>query len=284
MADLKVTRFVIVGQSFAIPDAAADQKGLMSSSDFSKLAGITAGAQVNVLEGVKVNGIALSIVSKIVNLLIGTGSVNGTISVQNVDVPIKGLAALAYKAKVSTDELDAALTAVINAKAETSTVTTLSDKIDVLNGSGIGSVSKAITDAFNDFATKVSDDGVINSYKELIDWAAKHGGEAAEMTAAISNIEGLLAGIGGEGNPPTVEAAIAAAISDLNIGNYYTKTQVDAKLIGKVDKEDGKGLSSNDFTDTYKSKIDSIAEGATANTIAYDVKTMTLTLTGFTGA
>lgn len=64
MADLKVTRFVIGGQSFAIPDAAADQKGLMSSSDFSKLAGITAGAQVNVLEGVKVNGIALSIVSK----------------------------------------------------------------------------------------------------------------------------------------------------------------------------------------------------------------------------
>lgn len=283
MADLKVTRFVIGGQSFTIPDAAADQKGLMSSSDFNKLAGITAGAQVNVLEGVKVNGVALSIVSKIVELLIGTGSTNGTISVQNVNVPIKGLAALAYKAKISADELDAALTAVINAKAEASTVTALSGKVDVLNGSGVGSVSKAITDAFNDFATKVSDDGVINSYKELIDWAAEHGGEAAEMTAAISNIESLLVGIGGKGNPATVTAAIAAAISDLNIGNYYTKTQIDTKLNGKVNKEDGKVLSSNDFTDTYKSKVDGIAEGATANTVKYDNDTMTLTLTGFTG-
>ena len=26
-----------------------------------------------------------------------------------------------------------------------------------------------IDDAFNDFSTKVSDDGVVNSYKELID-------------------------------------------------------------------------------------------------------------------
>lgn len=281
MADLKVTRFVIGGESFVIPAAASDQAGLMSPEDFNKLAGISAGAEANVLEGVKVNGVALSIASKIVDILIATGSTNGTISVQGTDVPIRGLAALAYKANVSADELDAALKAVIDAKAESSEVSTLSGKIDTLNGTGSGSVSKAITDAFNDFATKVSDDGVVNSYKELIDWAAEHGGEAAQMTAAITNIENLLTGIGGEGDPATVKAAIAAAINDLNIGNYYTKTEVDTALNGKVSKEDGKGLSQNDFTNAFKSKLDGIQDGATANTVAYDAATQTVTLSGF---
>lgn len=281
MADLKVTRFVIGGESFVIPAAASDQAGLMSPEDFNKLAGISAGAEANVLEGVKVNGVALSIASKIVDILIATGSTNGTISVQGTDVPIRGLAALAYKANVSADELDAALKAVIDAKAESSEVSTLSGKIDTLNGTGAGSVSKAITDAFNDFATKVSDDGVVNSYKELIDWAAEHGGEAAQMTAAITNIENLLTGIGGEGDPATVKAAIAAAINDLNIGNYYTKTEVDTALNGKVSKEDGKGLSQNDFTNAFKSKLDGIQDGATANTVAYDAATQTVTLSGF---
>lgn len=284
MADLKVTRFVIGGESFVIPAAASDQAGLMSPEDFNKLAGISAGAEANVLEGVKVNGVALSIASKIVDILIATGSNNGTISVQGTDVPIRGLAALAYKANVSADELDAALKAVIDAKAESSEVSTLSGKIDTLNGTGSGSVSKAITDAFNDFATKVSDDGVVNSYKELIDWAAEHGGEAAQMTAAITNIENLLTGIGGEGDPATVKAAIAAAINDLNIGNYYTKTEVDTALNGKVSKEDGKGLSQNDFTNAFKSKLDGIQDGATANTVAYDAATQTVTLSGFSVA
>lgn len=232
----------------------------------------------------KVNGVALSIASKIVDLIIGTGTANGSISVAGVDVPVKGLAALAYKANVSVDDLNAALAAVINEKAESSTVAVLSGKIDVLNGSGTGSVSKAITDAFNDFATKVSDDGVVNSYKELIDWAATHGGEATQMAAAITNIENLLVGIGGDGNPATVNAAITAAINNLNIGNYYTKTETNTELDKKVDKVTGYGLSKNDFTDPLKSKLEGIAVNATANKYSYDTATQTLTLTGFSVA
>lgn len=33
---------------------------------------------------------------------------------------------------------------------------------------------------------------------------------------------------------------------------------------GKVDKVSGKGLSTNDFTDTYKSKLDAIIEAETS--------------------
>lgn len=59
----------------------------------------------------------------------------------------------------------------------------------------------------------------------------------------------------------------------------------------KVDKVDGKGLSTNDFTDTLKTKLDGIASGAEVNqnafsnvtvgstTIQADSKTDTLTLT-----
>lgn len=284
MADLKVTKFVIDGQTFIIPSAAANQNGLMSASDFSKLAGIAAGAQANVLEGIKVNNVALSIASKIAELVIASGTSNGTIAVNGTDIAIKGLAALAYKAKVSKTDLDSALEAVINAKAEQSAVTALSGKIDVLNGTGTGSVKKAITDAFNDFATKVTDDHVVNSYKELIDWVAQHGGEAAQMSAVITKIEGLLDGIGDEDEPTSVNEAIAAAINKINIGNYYTKSETNVELAKKVDKVSGYGLSQNDFTNALKNKLDGINAGATANTYSYDSKTETLTLTGFSAA
>ncbi len=38
---------------------------------------------------------------------------------------------------------------------------------------------------------------------------------------------------------------------------YYTETEVDNKLSGKVDKVSGKGLSTNDFTTAYKNNVDS---------------------------
>ena len=64
-------------------------------------------------------------------------------------------------------------------------VTENAQAITTLKGEGEGSVKKAIDDAINKFATDVTDDAVVNSYKELIDWVAEHGSEAAEMAEAI---------------------------------------------------------------------------------------------------
>lgn len=77
-------------------------KGL-STNDYtttekSKLAGIAAGAQVNVIESVKVNGVALPISEKAVNVTVPTG-------------------ALASKNKVSKTDLDTALTSELDGKA-----------------------------------------------------------------------------------------------------------------------------------------------------------------------
>lgn len=47
-----------------------------------------------------------------------------------------------------------------------------------------------------------------------------------------------------------------------NAADVYTKVQVDSSLNNKVDKVSGKGLSTNDFTAAYKSKLDGIAANA----------------------
>ena len=45
-------------------------------------------------------------------------------------------------------------------------------------------------------------------------------------------------------------------------GLLYFWQKLKTKLEGKVDKVEGKGLSSNDFTAAYKTKLDGIANGA----------------------
>lgn len=113
------------------------------------------------------------------------------------------------------------------------------DAIGVLNGSGVGSVDKKITDAFNDFATKVSDDGVVNSYKELIDWAATHGAEAATMAGEITALKNILKGIGGTGESATVVAYVTKAIKNLKIGDYAKASELTA-LAQRVTTAEGK--------------------------------------------
>lgn len=45
---------------------------------------------------------------------------------------------------------------------------------------------------------------------------------------------------------------------DTELADYYTKTEVDAELDDKVDKETGKGLSTNDYTTADKAIVDAV--------------------------
>lgn len=285
MANLDLYKLSIGGKIYEIPAASASKPGLMSAEDYAKLANVKDNAQVNVIEGIKVNGSLLTLVEKVADILISEGAANGTISVNGADVAVKGLAALAFKNEVAMEDLAAALQAVINAKAEASAVTSLSGRVDVLEGEGEGSVKKAIDDAINKFATDVTDDQVINSYKELIDWVAAHGGEAAEMSAAIqankTAVDALNAFVGAlpEGTAAkTIVEYIDSKFVNVDFSNYYTKAEV---ADGFVAKEAGKGLSTNDYTNDEKTKLAGIEAGATKNTVAYDAASGTLTLTGF---
>ena len=63
-----ITALGIPAQDTTYGPATADAAGLMSAADFTKLQGVAVGAQVNVLEKVSVNGGALPVSSKGVNI------------------------------------------------------------------------------------------------------------------------------------------------------------------------------------------------------------------------
>ncbi len=53
--------------------------------------------------------------------------------------------------------------------------------------------------------------------------------------------------------------------TEIDLSNYYTKAQTDNLLGDKVDKESGKGLSTEDFTTAEKNKLGGIEAGAEVN-------------------
>lgn len=191
---------------------------------------VTAGGEPNKLEGIKVNGALLTLTDKIADILIQESTANGNISVNNVDVPIHGLAALAYKSEVSESDLASTLKAILDAKAKQA-------DLDTLTGTGEGSISKMIDAAINKFATDVTDDNVVNSYKELIDWVATHGPEATQMASgisenktAIANLKTLVGTLPEGATSTTVVAYITEAINALSIGDYAKTTEVTAAI------------------------------------------------------
>lgn len=248
--------------------------GYASKEDLSALSErvddlVTAGGEPNKLEGVKVNGAALAIADKMVDILIATGTGNGTLKVNNVDIKVAGLMALAYKAQVSQADLDSALAAVIAAKAEQSDLTALGAKVNTLIGAD---ASKSVRTISAEEVAKIVA-GAPESYdtlKELADWLADHETDAAAMNSAIQGnksdiaaLKTLIGSIPEDADATDIVGYIAEAIADLNIGSYATTAAMNAALANKVDKADGKGLSTNDYTTAEKSKLSGIAANAT---------------------
>ena len=91
---------------------------------------------------------------------------------------------------------------------------------------------------------------------------------------------------------PVQNKVVNTAISNLNtlVGDKSVATQISTAVANKVDKVDGKGLSTNDYTTNEKNKLSGIATGAEVNqnafsnvvvgstTIAADSKTDSLTI------
>lgn len=198
------------------------------------------GSQANVLEGVKVNGTALAIANKMVDILIATGSKNGSISVNGADVAIKGLAALAFKAKVSQSDLDDALAAVLEGKA---------DKATTLDGYGI---TNAYTkDEINAKISAVYKPAGSVAFAELPSLSVYNVTDAFTTTANF--VEDA-----GNKHPKGTNVVV------VKVGDAY-KYDVLAGFVdlsGYVEKEAGKGLSDENFTAALKDKLDGIAAGA----------------------
>jgi hypothetical protein len=186
------------------------------------------------LVGIKVNGTALAIADKMVDILIGTGATNGTLSVNGVDVAVKGLAALAYKAQVSESDLDAALTAVLAAKAAKADV-------DTLIGTDTGKSVRTI--ANEELAAQLIPEGAqesLDTLTEIAQWIQDHPDDAAAMNTAIAKLNGIVAGVGGEDDDyatvmAAIEGKIAAALTDI----FEGATKVEASETNGNIKIDG---------------------------------------------
>ena len=156
---------------------------------------------------------------------------------------------------------DAQTAATYNDTAVKASIKSNADAIATLNGASTvtGSVDKKIADAINDFSTKVSEDGTVNTFKELIDYAATHKGEYSTLSGDVQKNTTAIATLNGTGAgsvSKTVNDAVDAAQATLQ-GN----------IDKKVDKVAGKGLSTNDYTKDEKTKLEGIATGAQVNVI-----------------
>lgn len=156
------------GKQLSTNDYTTDEK--------TKLAGIAAGAQVNVLESVKVDGVAQTVTNKAVNI---------------------DLSAFAKKTDIAS---------AYNYKGSKATY------------SALPTTGNAVGDVWN-----VEDTGMNYAWTGS-EWDA----------------------LGGS----------------VDLSAYMTTTQINAALNNKVDKVTGKGLSTNDFTNAYKTKLDGLSAPA----------------------
>lgn len=147
--------------------------------------------------------------------------------------------------------------------------------ISVLTGDGYGSVKDTVAGVIKEYANKVSDDQTVNTFKELIDYAASHQGEYSTLSGEVQANKTAIATLNGKDNEAgsvakTVKDAVEAAQATLQ-GN----------IDKKVDKVEGKGLSTNDYTNDDQTKLAGIAAGAQVNVIeAVKVNGVALDISG----
>lgn len=257
---------------------------------------VATGGQANVLEGVKVNGTALDIADKMVDILIAEGTTDGTISVNGVDVAIHNLKALAFASEVTEDMLAEALKAKIASLATQSDLEALGGRVEKLENNEAGyqtaaQVSTAIQAAISASghahfekvdavpSAETAEDNVLylvmNAETNHYDIYAKVGTEVVliddttvdlsayatteAMNGAISDaIEALK--IGDYAKASDLAAAVERiAAVETKFNDYYTKTEIDG-IVEQAAEDIGEDIAAVDakFADyTKTSEMDS---------------------------
>lgn len=153
-------------------------------------------------------------------------------------------------------------------------IAALQSAIDLLNGDAAGSVNAKITAAFNDFTSKISDDGVVNSYKELIDYVAAHGAEFTTLVGQVTALENAVGKPAAEGQAATgLYKAIADALASANgytdteVGKEKTRAELaESGLAERIsdleDKFSGEGSVEDQIATAKQEAIDAAAEDA----------------------
>lgn len=229
---------------------------------------VAAGGEANILEGVKVNGAALAISDKMVDILIASGEENGTISVNGAAVAIKGLAALAYKSEITEDELGEALKASIAAKATKADLDALTVRVGDIEKAGYQTaeqVQAAIAASGHAHFEVAETDPTAEGFEAqanvmylYMNSKTKHYDIYAKVGESVVLLDDTTVDLSEYAKTADVTSAISTAIAALNIDQYatddltaavervtaletaianvYTKKEVDDKLATKMDK------------------------------------------------
>lgn len=215
----------------------------LSTNDYTdaektKLSGIAAGAQANVLEGIQVAGTSISPTNKIANIPAATQSAAGAMSGDDK----KKLDNIAAGAQVNVIE-----SVKVNGTAQSVT------------GKAVNiSVPVSVTDLADsdDYATK----DYVDKNGGKID-IIKVNGTAQSISSDDKSVD-IPVPVGGTADPAAAGTASAGTAA-----TWAHSDHVHPHDSTKVDKVDGKGLSSNDYTTTEKNKLGGIASGAQVNVI-----------------
>lgn len=206
---------------------------------------IAANGEPNILNGVKVNGTALTITDKMVDILIATGEENGTLSVNGASVAIKGLAALAFKSEITEDELGEALKASIAAKATEADlsalevrVTDAEGRISVLEAAGFQNAEQvqAAIAAANHLKYSIveslpsAEDADANTWYMLKNEETGHYDIYGLIEGEVRIIDDTTIDLTGYSTTEAMKAWVAQEITALNVGQYATDEEMAAAV------------------------------------------------------
>lgn len=214
----------------------------------------------NVLEGVKVNGEALTIAAdKTVDILVAEGSANGTISVNGKDVAIHGLGSAAYKAVEDFDAAGAAdgvKTDLVNGETEFADFKAVGDElraleadkvadvtvggVSVVNESNVAVLGTAAGKAIEDFdAAGAADKALEDANKYTDDAKAELIGDATEAGNTLGKLEDRIETI--VANEKTYSIAKVTEGLGSNIKEAYKLVDEDGTQCGtliEIEKDD----------------------------------------------
>lgn len=176
---------------------------------------------------------------------------------------------------------DAQAAATYDDTALAARVTANEGALAVLNGEDVGSVKKTVDDAINKFATDVSNDEIVNTFKELIDYVADHGPEAAEMAgeiaknaAAITTLDAKVGNLPEGATVTNVVAYVDQKVGAVDFsGDIATAKQqaIDAAAADATSKANAAEKNAKDYADSLAPNYATAAQGALADSAVQSV-------------
>lgn len=283
-----------------IPAATQSAAGVMTGADKTKLDGVDSGAQVNVIETIKKNGTALSVTGKAVDIIVPTtvaeltdsddyatkeyvGTNGGKIDKIKVNGTEQTIAAADKSVDITVPVSGSGAPAMDGtAAAGTAATWAHSDhvhphdttKVDKVDGMGLST---------NDYTTNEKNKltGIASGAQVNVIESVKVNGTALTVaskavnvtvptkTSDITNDSGFITisdvpeGAAASSTTPAMDGTADAGTETA----FARGDHVHPHDSTKVDKETGKGLSSNDYTTTEKNKLSGVESGAQVNVV-----------------